>query len=109
MSLYKQEGSDKWYVSIAVPGKARIRRSTGTSDETQAQEYHDRLKAEMWREEKFGETPDRVWDDAVRRFLVEKADKRSLEHDKRMLKWATPFLQGSLLYISGNCFLHTSA
>jgi integrase len=51
----------------------------------------------MWRAEKFGEQPDRKWDEAVRRFFVEKADKRSLPHDAKMLRWSTPHLTDKAL------------
>lgn len=49
MSLYKQEGSDVWYVNISHPGLARVRRSTGTADRAAAQKVHDQLKAELWK------------------------------------------------------------
>lgn len=94
MSIYKQKGSANWYIKITDQSGNTIRRSTGTSDQKQAEEYHDRLKADMWRQEKFGETPDRSWDDAVRRYLVEKKDKRSIAHDARMLRWASAYLGG---------------
>jgi len=95
--LYKQKGSQNWYINITSPEGRNIRRSTGTSDQRQAQEYHDRLKADMWRVSKLGETPERVWDDAVRRFFAEKADKRSLPHDARMLRWSAQYLAGMKL------------
>lgn len=57
MSLYKQPGSPYWYVNLARPdGRGpRIRHSTGTADKKAATEYHDKLKAQLWREEKLGE------------------------------------------------------
>lgn len=97
MSIYKQPSSDCWYVNISVPGHPRIRRSTGTTDKQQAQEYHDRLKASLWRQSRLGEKQDRTWDEAVIRYLNEKAHKRTLEHDKAMLRWASPYLKGKLL------------
>lgn len=96
MPIYKQPTSDFWFVDINIDGK-RVRRSTGTKDKRQAQEYYDRLKADLWRQEAFGDTPSKTWDEAVKKYLVEKADKKSIEHDKSMLRWATPFLKGKLL------------
>ena len=96
MSLYKQAGSDHWFVDIAVKGQ-RIRRSAGTASKQAAQEWHDRLKADLWRQEKLGDQPDRDWDAAVKRFFVEKADKRTLEHDRKMLRWSAPYLKGKAL------------
>lgn len=96
MSIYKQPSSEFWFVDLAVDGR-RIRRSTGTTDKKQAQEYHDRLKADLWRQKSFDETPQRTWDEAVKKYLVEKADKKSLDHDKAMLRWSSPYLRGKLL------------
>jgi integrase len=96
MSLYKQAGSEYWFVDLAVQGK-RVRRSTSTTDKRQAQELHDRLKADLWRQDKLQETPDRDWDAAVKRFFVEKADKRTIEHDRKMLRWSAPYLRGKSL------------
>ena len=96
MSLYKQAGSDYWFVDIAVKGQ-RIRRSTGTQAKQAAQEYHDRLKADLWRQEKLGDQPERDWDAAVKRFFIEKADKRTIEHDRKMLRWSAPYLKGKSL------------
>jgi integrase len=46
--LYKQPGSDAWYVDIKVPGVPRVRRSTRTNDRVAAQKIRDQLKAELW-------------------------------------------------------------
>ena len=51
MSIYKDpEKSAHWYASISVPGRARIRRSTGTADKAQAQRIHDEWRAEAWQD-----------------------------------------------------------
>lgn len=48
MSLYRQPGSDKWYVDISHRGR-RVRRSTGTADRQEAQRKHDELAARLWK------------------------------------------------------------
>ena len=65
MSLYKQKCSDFWYVSITQPNGGRVRQSAGTTDKKEAQEYHDKLKHEMWRVSRMGDTPDYTWDKAM--------------------------------------------
>lgn len=55
MSLYKQDGSDAYYVSVSVKGR-RVRKSTGTSDKKEAQRIHDEIKASLWTEVKTGYT-----------------------------------------------------
>lgn len=39
---------------ILLPGGKRIKESLGTKDKRQAQELHDKRKAELWRVEKLG-------------------------------------------------------
>lgn len=59
-----------WHVDFRAPSGQRVRHSAGTSDKKQAQEYHDRLKAQLWRQSKLGEQPDRTYDEAAIRFLA---------------------------------------
>ena len=97
MSIYKQDNCDIWFVDFSIRGR-RIRRSTGTTSKQAAQEYHDRLKGELWKQTKLGDKPDRTWDEAVARYVREKADKKSIEHDKIMLRWSAPYLKGLKLH-----------
>lgn len=48
MALYKRENSPFWWADIRVPGRPRIRVSTGTTDRQEAQAFHDKLRAETW-------------------------------------------------------------
>lgn len=49
MSLYKVPGSDVWHASISIPGRPRLRCTTGQVDRVAAQKAHDGLKAEAWK------------------------------------------------------------
>ncbi|TXF11236.1 site-specific integrase [Pelomicrobium methylotrophicum] len=69
MSLYRV--GRIWYVDITRPDGSRDRHSTGTADRKAAQEYHDRLKAQYWREARLGDPPASTWGDAVRDWLLE--------------------------------------
>lgn len=71
MSLRKRKGSDIWHVDIRAPGGERIRQSTGTTNRKEAQEYHDKLKHDLWRVSKMGERPSYTWDEAAVRLLRE--------------------------------------
>lgn len=46
--LYKQKGSNIWWVSLSHPDHPRVRRSTGTTDRKEAQRFEDELRAELW-------------------------------------------------------------
>jgi len=70
-----------WYVDIQHDGR-RTRRSTGTADRRQAQEYHDRLAAQLWREVKLGDAPARTFGAAVASWL--EAGERDLSDRYRL-------------------------
>ena len=67
MSLHKR-GKTYW-VDFTSPNGTRIRRSARTEDKKQAQEFEDRLKADLWRIQQLGEKPRRTWQEAVMRWL----------------------------------------
>ncbi len=92
MSLYRRK--TVWWVRFTTPAGQRVRRSTGTADKKQAQEFHDRLKAELWKVQKLGEKPKRTWEEAVVRWLKEKAHKATLDADRMHLRWLDPYLRG---------------
>lgn len=79
MSIYKR--TNVWWCWINIPGQKPIQRSLKTRDKATAQEYHDRLKAQLWRVRHFGDKPRRSWQEAVVRFVAEKQHKRSLATD----------------------------
>lgn len=86
-----------WWIDFTSPSGERIRRSAETGDKTEAQEYHDRLKAQAWREDKLKQKPPRFWNDAVVRWLKETAHKATHEHDKTKLRWLDPYLKDKRL------------
>lgn len=85
MSIYKR--GNVYWTRFTAPNGQRIYRSTGTEDKKLAQEFHDKLKAEIWRVSHLGEKPKYLWQDAVKRWLLERGDKRSVRDDKRFLCW----------------------
>lgn len=95
MSLYKRGST--WWISFTTPNGERVRRSAGTDNRTQAQELHDKLKAESWRIAKLGEKPAYTWDDAGYRFLLETTHKATHEADKGRLRWIQTYLRGKAL------------
>lgn len=95
MSIFKR--GEIWWVRFSTPDGRRIRRSAGTADKVAAQEYHDQLKAQMWRVSRLGEKPDYTWDQAVVQWLKEKGLKASLDKDKSIFRWLDPWLRGKKL------------
>lgn len=95
MSLYRRK--NLWWVRFTTPGGRRVRRSTGTADKKAAQEFQDRLKAEFWKVQKLGEKPKRLWEEAVVRWIKEKAHKATIDADKMHLRWLDQYLRGKEL------------
>lgn len=90
MSLFRR--SEIWYASYSLPGGKRIKESLGTADKRQAQELHDKRKAELWRVDRLGDFPDVTFEEACLRWIEEKSDKKSLDTDKgRMGFWLEQF------------------
>ena len=79
MALWKRAGI--YYVKLTSPDGTLLRRSTGTTDRKKAEEYHDRLKAELWDLARLKRKPRRTWDEAALRWLKEKAHKKSIRDD----------------------------
>ena len=92
MPLFKR--GNTWWVDVVAPNGKRIRRSTGTETKALAQEFHDNLKADLWRVSKLGDRPRRTWNEAVVRWLKEQAHKATIESDKLHLRWLDPHLSG---------------
>lgn len=85
MSLYRV--GEVWYIDVASK-RGRVRRSAGTTDKKAAQEYHDKTKAELWRQEKLGESPPVTWGEAVKRWLEHK--ERGLPDRYRLRALSVP-------------------
>lgn len=90
MSLYKR--GNTWWVRFTNPSGERIQRSAGTSEKQKAQEYHDRLKAELWRVHQLGERPRRTWQEAVVRWLKDTEHKADRKKDIAKFRWLDSYL-----------------
>ena len=90
--LYKR--GKTWWIDFTAPNGQRIRRSSGTTEKAKAQELHDRLKSEAWRQIQLGDRPNYKWDDAGIRWLDEKSHKASLVTDEILLTWLQNHLRG---------------
>jgi hypothetical protein len=95
MALYKR--GSVYYLKIKAPDGSIIRRSTGTTDELEAREYHDMLKADLWRQSHLKAKPTVFWQDAVVRWLTEKAGKKSIETDVVHFRWLDAHLKDKRL------------
>lgn len=95
MALYK--GNSTWWVSFTHQGK-RVQRSTGTEDKVAAEEYHDKIKAELWSVTKLENKPLYSWQDAVYRWLNENGHNRTIAITKTHLRWLDTYLKNYQLH-----------
>lgn len=95
MSIFRR--GSVWYGSYTSPGGKRIKESLGTEDRKQAQELHDRRKAELWRIERLGDFPDLTFEEACMRWFEEKAHKKSIDADKGRIGFWLIHFEGVLL------------
>ena len=96
MSLYKRKDSPHWWVKFSHGGTT-IQRSTGTEDKRQAQEYHDKLKASLWEQQRLGIKPRHSWKEAVVRWLAETHEKATHQEDIKKLRWLDALLGNLML------------
>lgn len=84
MSIYLR--GTKWWYSFSIKGKP-YRGSCNTEDEQQAKEYHDRLRAEVWRGKHLGDKPRATLASAIEKYVKDHDDKRSIRDDVRSANW----------------------
>ncbi len=95
MSIYKRK--ETWWIQLTTPDGRRIQQTAGTQLKQEAQELHDRLKAEGWRVKNLGGRPRYTWQEAVVRWLTEQGHKKSIDDDKKHLRWLNGHLNGKHL------------
>lgn len=94
----KRRGKVWWY-SFSVKGKP-YRGSCKTTDETAAQQYHDKLKHEAWSERVLKEKQRRTWEEASNKWLLEHKHKRSRRDDERYAAfWLKEFAGVGVKYL----------
>lgn len=96
MPLYKRKDSPYWWIKIEQNGRS-ISRSTGTDVRSRAQEFHDKLKAQLWEQDKLGAKPRYKWEDAVIRFIQETKHKKTQHDDLMHLRWVDIYLRNKEL------------
>jgi integrase len=84
MSIYRR--GETWWYTFMVKGKVH-RGSCKTTDEAQAREYHDRTKADAWRGRVMRDAQKHTVEEAIKRFLKERENKRSYRDDQRYADW----------------------
>lgn len=96
MSLYKRKDSSVYWIKLHHCGQV-IQRSTGTSDKLKAQEFHDKLKVQLWEQDRLGVRPRYSWQEAAGRWIEETRHKATHHQDIAKLKWLHSILGNLML------------
>lgn len=92
--LYKRSGPT-WWVRFRVRG-VEVRRSTGSADKNQAEDFERKLRDDAWRQSRLGQVC-HTWDEATARWLKERASKRSIAKDRAAFATVAEYLNGAAL------------
>ena len=108
MPIYQRK-SGVWYIDIRAPSGSRIRQSTGTQNKQEAQRLHDKLKHDLWQQEKLDQKPLRLWEEAALRWLHEKQEKKSIQSDIYRLRGLSMFKGIYLHNLTRDLVMHSIA
>jgi integrase len=97
MSIYQRGQNKTWWIQFTTPNGERVQRSAGTKVKQEAQELHDQLKAQAWREKRLGAKPRHTWQEAVIRWIKEQGHKNSIKTDIELLRWLDDHLHDKYL------------
>jgi len=81
-----------WWCKFTIR-KRQVRVSCGTASKALAEEFERRLRDQIWKEQELGEFI-YTWEDAKKRWLAEKAHKRSILRDKQAFEAFAGLLEG---------------
>lgn len=100
MSLSKRNGV--YYIDIRTPSGERIRRSTGVKDKKLAQEYHDKVKHQLWALDKLDRRVERTFNEALILLLNDGKGQKDYATKVRHAKyWRPIFGDTNLSSITG--------
>lgn len=85
MPIYRRPKSPHWWIRLQIAG-AKIRKSTGTADRREAEEFEQSERERLWRSSKLGDRSATPFNEAAARWLIE-TKKRSKEKDRMILDW----------------------
>lgn len=91
--IYKRNGI--YWFDASVDGR-RLRKSLHTKNKKQAEQMHDKLKAELWEKEYLGKEI-KTWEDAIGKWVHTKKNKKSLHKDVTIIEFFSQFFAGSKL------------
>lgn len=95
MPVSRRPDSKYWQIKFKIAGRP-VRRSSGVTDRTAAEELEQELRRNLWRQIKLGEKHF-SWNDAVAQCTLEDSHQPSWERTERSIERLNRFLDGSPL------------
>lgn len=90
MPLYRRRGSPNWWCKISVAG-VPTRKTTGTANREEAEEFEHRERERLWRLHKLGDKSAVQWNEVAERWM-RSTNKRSKDVDQMILDWLKPHI-----------------
>lgn len=91
MSVYRRAGTDHFWINVSVAG-VKTRKSAGTTDRQQAEEFEHRERDRLWRLHRVGDRGATSFGSAAQRWLDE-TTKRTVAKDRAILDWFNGYLE----------------
>lgn len=92
MSIFKR--GKTYHLDIPLANGKRLRRSAETSDRKAAQELHDQLKAQLWRQDELGEVAPHSFDEAAEEWLRSHENDSAIRDYRHHIKFWSEALAG---------------
>lgn len=101
MPIHKR-GKNYW-IDISAPDGTRIRRSTGTEEKAKAQEYHDKIKHELWDASRLEKKQEHLFEEIVLLAMKDAEDQSLYDTKKGYARyWLSVFKGRSITGIKGD-------
>ena len=92
LKRYRTDGTYVWHIDKRVKRYGRLCESTGTADREEAERYLVYRLHELREIRIYGERPQRIFRDAVQRYLAEHSAKQSIDRDSAILNDLDSFI-----------------
>lgn len=86
MSVVKKKGRTNYYIRFTIDG-VRIQECAHTTNKTEARLYEEKRKREVRQEILLGQKPKKLWTEAAKKWIKERAHKKTISQDIRTLAW----------------------
>jgi integrase len=84
--IYRRQDSRFWWIDVVLPNGQRVCKSSKTENRKEAEALVAKLRADSFKQSFFGIKQRRSWQEAVVRYLTLKANLRSIEDTRRILR-----------------------